>query len=692
MKEAIMITNKKKKRKWLKITLKVILILIILEVGLVLAGHVNIAKQKKSNLKTHPPLPSKSTYNILAVGDSMTYCGTDPWPNQLEEILNNRSKNTKYRVYGAGLPGGGSGRILSLLEANVDEYRPDMVISMMGIVDSQMQKRWAFLGIVSLIEKTRTYKLIQFTLSKLKEQARHTLIKLHILDEEIYIKKASESIKNEQYEQAENYLIKAKGINQNDINIYFMFVELYSRSNNEAAIESAMKTAIEIDAKNITAYRVLSQLYYEQNKVGLMEDSAKKILEIDPYDLRAYQDLNWIFLKQERYAEAEQNLKKVISIVPSNMRAAAELYIVYEKEGKAEEANKQWQIITSQGYKKSEIDKFMIDIYYYYQMNDEAEIILDSSEELSDEDKIRLKVLRYSYNKSDNSRESIDVIRRYIRISPTPEAYDLLRINYLNTNYTEDDLNIIKTGILLFPGKNKYYELLRIRYQQLNMTQKAEDDFKGYIVEHPQYLAHYKEYGLLLADQGRNDEYIRFLQDEIRKDKGDNKWRLYILLAQHYAISGRMEEQEQMLKDLKKQNTAAYTKVLSELAIWYDQKGKPKKARETEKIMIMEKATNIEHVTMNNYQTLYKTLDDKGIRLVAMQYPLMEVSDIEAFFEGDEDITYVENKKNFEDALITHSYDEVFIDRQYGVFGHCTDLGNRMIAENLADTILEVTS
>ena len=43
-----------------------------------------------------------------------------------------------------------------------------------------------------------------------------------------------------------------------------------------------------------------------------------------------------------------------------------------------------------------------------------------------------------------------------------------------------------------------------------------------------------------------------------------------------------------------------------------------------------------------------------------------------------------------EDAVFDKGYDALFIDQNSGDSGHCTDLGNTMIAENVVSTIEKI--
>ena len=52
-------------------------------------------------------------------------------------------------------------------------------------------------------------------------------------------------------------------------------------------------------------------------------------------------------------------------------------------------------------------------------------------------------------------------------------------------------------------------------------------------------------------------------------------------------------------------------------------------------------------------------------------------------------IRCVHNEKIFKEAVQEGSYSEYFFDNFGGVFGHCTPKGNRLLAQNIANVILE---
>ena len=51
-------------------------------------------------------------------------------------------------------------------------------------------------------------------------------------------------------------------------------------------------------------------------------------------------------------------------------------------------------------------------------------------------------------------------------------------------------------------------------------------------------------------------------------------------------------------------------------------------------------------------------------------------------------MTFVDNKDSFDRAVAELGYQAVFGDRCYGDFGHATEKGNRILAENVATAIL----
>ena len=75
--------------------------------------------------------------------------------------------------------------------------------------------------------------------------------------------------------------------------------------------------------------------------------------------------------------------------------------------------------------------------------------------------------------------------------------------------------------------------------------------------------------------------------------------------------------------------------------------------------------------------------------MVCVQYPLCSVEPLKKIFEGQRGIIFVDNEKIFVEAVEKDGYKEYFKDIFGGIFGHCTEKGNRLLAKNIANVILK---
>ncbi|MBN1912846.1 MAG: tetratricopeptide repeat protein, partial [Candidatus Omnitrophica bacterium] len=92
---------------------------------------------------------------------------------------------------------------------------------------------------------------------------------------------------------------------------------------------------------------------------------------------------------------------------------------------------------------------------------------------------------------------------------------------------------------------------------------------------------------------------------------------------------------------------------------------------------------------IENYRKLKEILDQRGIRLVCAQYPMRSVEPLKKVFEATWGIIFIDNEKIFKEAVKNDGYKIYFLDMAGGDFGHCTPKGNRLLAENIAEVILE---
>ncbi|HTZ11685.1 MAG TPA: tetratricopeptide repeat protein, partial [Candidatus Margulisiibacteriota bacterium] len=168
------------RQKLILITLGFLLTLAILEAGLRLAGFMLASFQEQRNKVS---IRQKGAYRIMCLGESTT---AGQYPLFLEEILNSRNIGIKFSVIDKGIVGVKTMAIVEQLEANLDKYRPDMVITMMGINDEEPQMLYKgifYSKVTNFLKSFRTYKLTkllrQHMISKLRE-LRLTKIKSYL--------------------------------------------------------------------------------------------------------------------------------------------------------------------------------------------------------------------------------------------------------------------------------------------------------------------------------------------------------------------------------------------------------------------------------------------------------------------------------------------------------------------------------
>lgn len=91
--------------------------------------------------------------------------------------------------------------------------------------------------------------------------------------------------------------------------------------------------------------------------------------------------------------------------------------------------------------------------------------------------------------------------------------------------------------------------------------------------------------------------------------------------------------------------------------------------------------------TRENYHRLKASLDRRGIRLVAVQYPNRPVGPLRDMLDDAPDVVFVDNEQLFRLAQRNQSYDALFVDDFAGDFGHLTPAGNALLARNIAWTM-----
>jgi tetratricopeptide (TPR) repeat protein len=215
----------------------------------------------------------------------------------------------------------------------------------------------------------------------------------------------------------------------------------------------------------------------------------------------------------------------------------------------------------------------------------------------------------------------------------------------------------------------------------------SEDTLKKAIELNPKNDKAYLRLGWCYQKQGRPfqaaDAFRKAMELNPKNDP------VYIGLGWSYQKQGNLSQAEDVLRkaiELNPENDLPYRGC----SALYEAMGKTELAREYANKANSLRSRYYVPVTVNNYRKLKEVLTKRGIRLVCVQYPMRSIEPLKKIFEDDKaGIIFVDNEKIFRDAVKKDKNSVYFRDMFAGDFGHCTDKGNRLLAENIANAILK---
>lgn len=210
--------------------------------------------------------------------------------------------------------------------------------------------------------------------------------------------------------------------------------------------------------------------------------------------------------------------------------------------------------------------------------------------------------------------------------------------------------------------------------------------------------------------------------------------RTFFRLLELYSLTGEMDKFEIVLKESDaKIKCYALSKILEYLVQYkkYSKKQLYDYVKENQNKIISDESTvlllkeygfddlieNIEQNKIYEIETLAKkTISSKDYKvsslianynyivdevykhnlkttIMPMQYPIISLNDLKVLLQGSryyDGLVFIDNVENFKEMLKTHKITEIFTDMFGGSFGHCTKIGNTLIAENVASKVLSL--
>ncbi|MFA5091012.1 MAG: tetratricopeptide repeat protein, partial [Candidatus Omnitrophota bacterium] len=306
---------------------------IFIESGLRLGEAVFESVQKQRNLSS---MKQGGAYRIICLGESTTALGEkNSYPSQMEKILNGYNLGIKFSVINKGRPSCTTSGIIENLEKDIERYKPDMVVVMMGINDDMpylSYKDHAGPRYLLYLESLKTCKLFRLLWTHTRAKYSDIRAKFSKKYKELSSLNPSFYMDRPKYCFADETDTKALARQG-----YLTYVEQgisYKNHGQYAKAEEAFKKALELDPENDWLCIGLAEFYQKEGKYTQAERLFEKATEINPDSDWLYVKFGWFYASQGKYTQAEKLFRKALNINPKNDWAYVSLGNSYLSEGK----------------------------------------------------------------------------------------------------------------------------------------------------------------------------------------------------------------------------------------------------------------------------------------------------------------------------------------------------------------------
>ncbi|HQO37282.1 MAG TPA: tetratricopeptide repeat protein, partial [Candidatus Omnitrophota bacterium] len=224
-------------------------------------------------------------------------------------------------------------------------------------------------------------------------------------------------------------------------------------------------------------------------------------------------------------------------------------------------------------------------------------------------------------------------------------------------------------------------------YHELGRLEQAETFVQKAIELNPENDWAYAVWGWILYERQRPFDII---ESAFRKAIALNPLNdsAYCGLGSFYSEQGDFARAEDILKQavvLNPRNERA----CGALSALYAELKKPALAKQYAQKADRLRLEDSKGAFIHNYRAFKQILDKRGIPMICMQYPLRDITPLKKIFKNDKNIIFIDNRAVFEKIIASEGFKEIFRDKFAGDFGHCTEKGNRFLAEHIARVILK---
>lgn len=277
------------------------------------------------------------------------------------------------------------------------------------------------------------------------------------------------------------------------------------------------------------------------------------------------------------------------------------------------------------------------------------------------------------------------VLEKSLRQKPAdPWLAIALSRSLMGQNKFSEAEGVLKKAIESNPENYWVYKELGKIYERKGWNDLVEDALKKAISLKPLSYGAYRQLGVCYIRQGRLSEAEQAFKKAA--EISPHMYSVFIALGDCYIQEDRFSEAEEAFKiaiDIQPELWRPY----AHLASCYAIQGKRQLAAQYYAQANRLKLKFYDPETRINYNKIKEIIMAKGIRLVCVQYPMCAIEPLKKLLWSTDGVVFVDNEQIFKEALKKGKYSDYFWDIFGGDFGHCTLKGNRLLAENIADTI-----
>ncbi len=399
----------------------------------------------------------------------------------------------------------------------------------------------------------------------------------------------------------------------------------------------------------------LKEAPVEQTQDVNLEHPLKRPLKLNPADDQECLKLGRFYYDQGQLSQAEEYYKKALELNPKNEETYVELGWLYYDQGQSFQAEEYYKKALELNPKDEGV---YVGLGWFYrdqgQLFHQAEEYYKKALELNPKNEETYVKLGRLYYDQGQPLQAEECYKKALELNPkNEETYVKLGRLYRDQGQSLQAEEYYKKALELNPKNEETYVKLGRLYYDQGQSLQAEECYKKALELNPKNEETYAGLGWLYHDQGQLFQAKECFEKGLEFNPFSAK--LYEALMVVYKTAGQVTRAQE------------YYNKANELELsWY------------------------KFMTVRNYHTLKKILNRRKMRLVCVQYPMRSIEPLKKIFQDNIDgIIFVDNEKSFKEVVSKSSYKEYFRDMFAGNFGHCTPKGSRLLAGNIANTILK---